>query len=76
MKKLFSLLLLSALMTGAPTATALAATEPASTRSYSELAAGGTLKKKKKRFRGYQKPKSKKILGLFNRRSSCDCPKY
>lgn len=31
---------------------------------------------KKKRHRGYKKPKRKKFLGIFKRKSSCDCPKH
>jgi hypothetical protein len=30
--------------------------------------------KKKKKFKGYKKPKSKKILGIFKRKSDCGCP--
>ena len=29
---------------------------------------------KKKKFKGYKKPKSKKILGIFKRKSDCGCP--
>ena len=32
--------------------------------------------KKKKRYKGYKKPKSKKFLGIFKRKSSCDCPNH
>jgi hypothetical protein len=31
---------------------------------------------KKKKNRGYQKPKSKKILGIFKRKTDCGCPKH
>jgi hypothetical protein len=31
---------------------------------------------KRKKNRGYQKPKSKKILGIFKRKSDCGCPKH
>jgi hypothetical protein len=29
---------------------------------------------KKKKYKGYKKPKSKKILGIFKRKSDCGCP--
>lgn len=32
--------------------------------------------KKKKKFKGYKKPKSKKILGIFKRKSDCGCPNH
>jgi len=31
---------------------------------------------KRKKNRGYQKPKSKKILGIFKRKTDCGCPKH
>lgn len=31
---------------------------------------------KKKKFKGYQKPKSKKILGIFKRKTDCGCPNH
>ncbi|WP_031528934.1 hypothetical protein [Dyadobacter crusticola] len=31
---------------------------------------------KKKKNRGYKKPRSKKILGIFKRKSDCGCPKH
>ena len=33
------------------------------------------LEVQKKRKQGYKKPRSKKILGIFNRKSDCGCPK-
>jgi len=32
--------------------------------------------KKKKKFKGYKKPKSKKILGIFKRKTDCGCPSH
>ncbi|REA59243.1 hypothetical protein DSL64_18110 [Dyadobacter luteus] len=32
--------------------------------------------KKRKKFKGYKKPKSKKILGIFKRKSDCGCPNH
>jgi len=32
--------------------------------------------KKKKKYKGYQKPKSKKILGIFKRKTDCGCPNH
>jgi hypothetical protein len=31
---------------------------------------------KRKKNRGYKKPKSKKILGIFKRKTDCGCPKH
>ncbi|QRR02583.1 hypothetical protein [Dyadobacter sandarakinus] len=31
---------------------------------------------KKKKFKGYKKPRSKKILGIFKRKSDCGCPNH
>lgn len=31
---------------------------------------------KRKKNKGYKKPKKKKFLGIFKRKSSCDCPKH
>lgn len=33
-----------------------------------------SLLSKKKRNKGYTKPRSKKILGIFKRKSNCGCP--
>jgi hypothetical protein len=41
-----------------------------------ELGLFGKKKKKKKRYKGYKKPRNKKFLGIFKRKSSCDCPKH
>ncbi|TLU89570.1 hypothetical protein [Dyadobacter sediminis] len=31
---------------------------------------------KKKKYKGYKKPRSKKILGIFKRKSDCGCPNH
>jgi hypothetical protein len=31
---------------------------------------------KKKKYKGYKKPKSKKILGIFKRKTDCGCPNH
>ncbi len=31
---------------------------------------------KRKKNKGYHKPKSKKILGIFKRKTDCGCPKH
>ena len=31
---------------------------------------------KRKKNKGYKKPKRKKFLGIFKRKSSCDCPRH
>ncbi|WP_228713501.1 hypothetical protein [Arundinibacter roseus] len=48
------------------------ATPTALTKTEMDL---GGKKKKRKRYKGYKKPRSKKFLGIFKRKSSCDCPK-
>ena len=35
---------------------------------------GKNNKKRRKKYKGYQKPRSKKFLGIFKRKSSCGCP--
>jgi hypothetical protein len=66
-KKLASWILLLSLLTG------ISCMEPAS-------AAPAALKKemlgKKKKYKGYKKPKSKKILGIFKRKTDCGCPNH
>lgn len=34
----------------------------------------GKKKKNRKRHKGYKKPRSKKFLGIFKRKSDCGCP--
>ncbi len=68
MKTGISLLLLFALTLSFSIATPALA-EPEGVKS--ELFA-----KKKKKFKGYKKPKSKKILGIFKRKSDCGCPNH
>jgi hypothetical protein len=41
-----------------------------------ELGLFGKKKNKKKRYKGYKKPRSKKFLGIFKRKNSCGCPKH
>lgn len=31
---------------------------------------------KKKKYKGYKKPRSKKILGIFKRKTDCGCPNH
>jgi hypothetical protein len=31
---------------------------------------------KKKKYKGYKKPKSKKFLGIFKRKTDCGCPNH
>lgn len=35
-----------------------------------------TFLNKRKKNRGYQKPRSKKFLGIFKRKTDCGCPKH
>jgi hypothetical protein len=39
-----------------------------------ELGVLGKKKKNRKRYKGYKKPRSKKFLGIFRRKSDCGCP--
>ncbi|MPR34229.1 hypothetical protein [Salmonirosea aquatica] len=39
-----------------------------------EMGLFGKNKKKRRKYKGYKKPRSKKILGIFKRKSGCGCP--
>jgi len=67
MTKFASLFLVSALVCGVSGVNTLSAKA-----AKAETALFG----KKKKFKGYQKPKSKKILGIFKRKSDCGCPNH
>jgi hypothetical protein len=74
MKKYLSLILCAFfLLTVFPEASA-ASLEVASVKS--ETSVLSQQGKKKKRYKGYKKPKRKKFLGIFKRKSSCDCPNH
>lgn len=45
-------------------------------RAESEKVHAEKLFGKKRKNRGYQKPRSKKILGIFKRKSDCGCPNH
>ena len=67
MKKIVSLLLLLTLFVG------ISGIEPVSAKPN---AVKSELFGKKKKFKGYQKPKSKKFLGIFKRKTDCGCPNH
>jgi len=67
MTKFASLFLVLALICGISGVSTVSA-KPASTKT--------ELFGKKKKFKGYKKPKSKKILGIFKRKSDCGCPNH
>ena len=67
MKKLTPFLLIFVLFFGVP---GMSNASAAGTTSKMELLG------KKKKFKGYKKPKSKKILGIFKRKSDCGCPNH
>jgi len=67
MKKIASMLLLVTLFAG------ISVIEPVSAKPH---AVKSELFGKKKKFKGYQKPKSKKFLGIFKRKTDCGCPKH
>lgn len=68
MKKIIALFLLSALLFSVGGAQLVKAS-PVSTQT--EKIFG-----KRKKNKGYHKPKSKKILGIFKRKTDCGCPKH
>jgi len=67
MKKFAPLFLVFALFCSVPGANAAGT---------SSTAAKMEMLGKKKKFKGYKKPKSKKILGIFKRKSDCGCPNH
>ncbi|CAG5012426.1 hypothetical protein DYBT9275_05173 [Dyadobacter sp. CECT 9275] len=68
MKKLFSFFLIFVLFFGVFTSGSARA-ETASVKT--EKIFG-----KKKKFKGYKKPRSKKFLGIFKRKTDCGCPNH
>ncbi len=68
---LASLLLITGLLVPVQVS-AVSAMETASVSMNAEQLFSGKNKKKK----GYKKHKSKKILGIFKRKSDCGCPKH
>jgi len=67
MKKIVSLLLAFALFLG------IAGFQPVNAKA---SIAKTELFGKKKKFKGFQKPRSKKILGIFKRKTDCGCPNH
>jgi hypothetical protein len=67
MKKIAPFLLLFSILTSVMVA------EPASASATSVKM---EMMGKKKKFKGYKKPKSKKFLGIFKRKSDCGCPNH
>ena len=65
MKKITPLLLIFALLLGFP------GIEPVKAGTAKTEVFG-----KKKKFKGYKKPRSKKILGIFKRKTDCGCPSH
>lgn len=74
MKNKVLVLLLTGLIAGGYSMESYASSVTAATKS--ELTEQSNTGKKRKRYRGYKKPRNKKFLGIFKRRSSCDCPKH
>ena len=68
MKKIISFLLIIALVAGVLGVERVNASPKA---VKSEL-----FGKKKKKYKGFQKPRSKKILGIFKRKTDCGCPNH
>lgn len=73
MKKITPWLLVLALICSisaveAVSATAVAAAAPDATKV--------ELFGKKKKYKGYKKPRSKKFLGIFKRKTDCGCPNH
>lgn len=68
MKKFVALFLLSGLMLS------FSGVQPVSASP--KHAASEMFLNKRKKNRGYQKPRSKKFLGIFKRKTDCGCPKH
>ena len=71
MKKITPWLLVLALIcsiSGVQTVSAAAAATPNATKV--------ELFGKKKKYKGYKKPRSKKFLGIFKRKTDCGCPNH
>ena len=75
-KKLIILLLSGWMLAGLGLeAEARSLAAPETTIAKSEMGLFGKNKKKRrKKYKGYKKPRSKKILGIFKRKSDCGCP--
>lgn len=70
-KKITPWLLVLALIcgiSGVQTVSAAAASAPVATKV--------ELFGKKKKYKGYKKPRSKKFLGIFKRKTDCGCPNH
>ena len=73
-KKLVILLLSGWMLVGIGLGTeARAVASPEVTIAKTEMGLFGK-KKKRKKYKGYKKPRSKKFLGIFKRKSDCGCP--
>jgi len=73
-KKLVILLLSGWMLVGIGLETeARAVASPEVTIAKTEMGLFGK-KKKRKKYKGYKKPRSKKFLGIFKRKSDCGCP--
>ncbi len=72
MKKITPWLLVLALVCG------ISGVEPASSAGVAATpgAAKVELFGKKKKYKGYKKPRSKKFLGIFKRKTDCGCPNH
>ncbi|WP_221394744.1 hypothetical protein [Dyadobacter sp. NIV53] len=68
MKKIASLLLIFAFSLG------IAGFQPVNAKV--NIAKTELFGKKKKKYKGFQKPRSKKILGIFKRKTDCGCPNH
>lgn len=67
MKKVTSLLLLFFF---------LITVAPVSVKAETVKSEMGILAGKKKKYKGYKKPRSKKFLGIFKRKTDCGCPNH
>lgn len=79
MKKITPWLLVLALIcgiSGIETVSAAGAAAAETTSAVSPEAAKVELFGKKKKYKGYKKPRSKKFLGIFKRKTDCGCPNH
>jgi hypothetical protein len=77
MKNKLTILLLSGWMLAGLGVEAQASTYSVRTSQKTEMGLFGKKKKnKRKRYKGYKKPRTKKFLGIFKRKNPCGCPKH
>jgi hypothetical protein len=72
MKKITPWLLVLALICGISGVETVSAADAAAATTAAKVELFG----KKKKYKGYKKPRSKKFLGIFKRKTDCGCPNH